>query len=58
MLLVPKKGFNYFLKRHVDEDLDAKSIKYNSRFGYYKFLVFWSGVVGALITFFIKIIFY
>jgi len=57
-LLIPKKGLNDFLKRRVDGDLDAKSNKYNSRYGYYKFLVFWSGVVGAVITFFIKVIFY
>jgi hypothetical protein len=54
-LLMPKKWHNKFFGR---TEKVANFKEYNYKYGYYKGVIFWSGVAGGVITLIIKGVFY
>ncbi|WP_147205821.1 hypothetical protein [Segetibacter aerophilus] len=57
VLLMPKRRINSVMRR-VDKDFDLEFTTINSKYVYYKFLIFWAGVTGGIITLIIKLLFY
>lgn len=54
-LSMPKK-WHYKILQKIEKGASFK--EYNYKFAYYRTIVFWSGVVGGIITLIIKGIFY
>ena len=58
-LLMPKKAFHSLIRKDIDKDFkpEGKSIVYRG-VGYWRMVILGGGLVAAVLTFLIKIIFY
>jgi hypothetical protein len=58
-LLIPKRAFHNLIRRDLDKDFkpEGKGFVYRG-VGYWRMIMFGGGIVAAIFTFLIKIIFY
>lgn len=58
-LLMPKRAFHNLIRRDMDKDFkpEDKGFVYRG-VGYWRMVILGGGIVAAVLTFFIKIIFY
>lgn len=58
-LLMPKRTFHNLIRRDMDKDFkpEGKGFVYRG-VGYWRMVILGGGIVAAILTFFIKIIFY
>lgn len=58
-LLMPKRAFHNMIRRDLDHDFkpDGKGFVYRG-VGYWRMVILGGGIIAAILTFLIKIIFY